>query len=442
MSFELLLALAVIILTVSIIYGVPIPYAFAAPVVLFVLVQGINPEMLLVTTYGKVYSLVLLAIPFYIMAGVIMEKGKIGELLVDWIDCFTGKMKGGLAVAATVSSAVFGSVCGSGSATVACIGGIMAPRMKARNYNPGIIGAVICCAGPLGLLIPPSSIQILYAWSTNQSVLACFLSTVIPGIMLTILLSIVSALLLKYDKVYKLPDPPVMNVKARGKKFIRVIKKSIPALLMPFIILGGIYGGFMTPTEAGAVAIIYAIPVAMFYYKSMGLKELKEVLTEAGITTGAILCLLTFVSIMSRLFLQEGLPDIILNALTMISDEKWAVLLMINLILIILGMITDDICGTLIAAPILVPVCLEIGVSPIHFAAILGVNLGMGNITPPCAPFIFLSSRITGIPAAPIMKYSFILIVACYLPVLILTTYIPELALWLPTTILGDKVSI
>ena len=218
MSFELLLALAVIILTVSIIYGVPIPYAFAAPVVLFVLVQGINPEMLLVTTYGKVYSLVLLAIPFYIMAGVIMEKGKIGELLVDWIDCFTGKMKGGLAVAATVSSAVFGSVCGSGSATVACIGGIMAPRMKARNYNPGIIGAVICCAGPLGLLIPPSSIQILYAWSTNQSVLACFLSTVIPGIMLTILLSIVSALLLKYDKVYKLPDPPVMNVKARGKK--------------------------------------------------------------------------------------------------------------------------------------------------------------------------------------------------------------------------------
>ena len=156
----------------------------------------------------------------------------------------------------------------------------------------------------------------------------------------------------------------------------------------------------------------------------MSFNKLKEALTEAGITTGVMFMLLTFVSILSRLFIQEGLPDIILRLLTAISDEKWAVLLMINVCLIILGMITDDICGTLISAPILVPVCLAIGVSPIHMAAILGVNLGMGNITPPCAPFIFLTTRITGVPAAQIMKYSFILIIFCYIPVLIMTTYI------------------
>ncbi|MCR5034116.1 MAG: TRAP transporter large permease [Clostridia bacterium] len=442
MTFGTTLLISVIMLTVLILYGVPIPYAFAAPVVLIVLVNDINPQMLLVTTYGKVYSLVLLAIPFFIMAGVIMEKGKIGTYLVDWIECFTGRIKGGLAAATVVASAVFGSVCGSGSATVACIGGIMAPRMKASNYNPGIIGAVICCSGPLGLLIPPSAIQILYAWSTNQSVLACFLATVCPGVLLVICMSITSVILIKRDKQYRLPDPVILPAPERRKKFIRVTRESIPALIMPVIVLGGIYGGIMTPTEAGAVAIIYAIPVAVFYYKGMKLRQLKEVLTEAGITTGAILCLLTFVSIMSRLFLQEGLPQIILNALTMISQEQWAILLMINVILILLGMITDDICGTLIAAPILVPICLSIGVSPIHFAAILGVNLGMGNITPPCAPFIFLASRTTGIPAASIMKYSAVFIVTSYIPVLILTTYIPDLSLWLPNMVLGDKLAL
>ncbi len=440
MTFEIAMVLAVILLTISIVYGVPIPYAFAAPVVLLVLTLDINPQMLLVTTYSKVNSVVLLAIPFFIMAGNVMEKGKIGGLLIDWIDNFTGRIKGGLVVVTAVSSAMFGSICGSGTATIACIGSILAPRMKERNYTPGVYAAIICCSGPLGLLIPPSAIQILYAWSTDQSVLACFLSTAIPGIILTILLSIVSWVLIK--KAPNIPDVVIMPMKERGKKLIHTSKESFPALLMPIIVLGGIYGGIMTPTEAAAVSVIYAIPLAMFYYKAMTFNELKAVITEAGITTGVMFMLLTFVSILSRLFIQEGLPDIILNLLTAISEEKWAVLIMINVCLIILGMITDDICGTLIAAPILVPVCMSIGVSPIHMAAILGVNLGMGNITPPCAPFIFLTTRVTGVPAAQIMKYSFILIMFCYIPVLILTTYIPELALWLPRTVLGDKLVI
>jgi C4-dicarboxylate transporter DctM subunit len=438
MSFELSMIIAVILLTVAIVYGVPIPYAFAAPVVFLVFARDINPLMLLITTFSKVNSVVLLAIPFFIMAGKVMEEGKIGGLLIDWIECFTGRIKGGLVIVTAAASAMFGSICGSGTATIACIGSIMAPRMKEKNYTPGVYAAIICCSGPLGLLIPPSAIQILYAWSTDQSVLACFLSTAVPGIILTALLSIVSWILIKKEP--KVPAPAILPFKERRKKLIHTSKESFPALLMPIIVLGGIYGGIMTPTEAAAVSVIYAIPIAMFYYKAMSFNKLKEALTEAGITTGVMFMLLIFVSILSRLFIQEGLPDIILRLLTAISDEKWAVLLMINVCLIILGMITDDICGTLISAPILVPVCLAIGVSPIHMAAILGVNLGMGNITPPCAPFIFLTTRITGVPAAQIMKYSFILIIFCYIPVLIMTTYIPELALWLPKTILGDKL--
>lgn len=438
MSFEITMLAAVILLTVAIVYGVPIPYAFAAPVVLLVFARDINPQMLLITTFGKVNSVVLLAIPFFIMAGSVMEKGKIGGLLIDWVECFTGRLKGGLVIVTAVASAAFGSICGSGTATIACIGSILGPRMKEKKYNPGISAAIICCAGPLGLLIPPSAIQILYAWSTDQSVLACFLATAVPGIMLTTLLSIVSYIMIKKDP--NIPEVALAPIKEQRRHFLRTSKKSFPALLMPIIVLGGIYGGIMTPSEAAAVSVIYAIPIAMFYYKAMTFKELKEVLTEAGITTGVMFMLLTFVSIMSRLFLQEGLPGIIVRLLTSISDEKWAILIMINLCLIVLGMITDDICGTLIAAPILMPVCISIGVSPIHMAAILGVNLGMGNITPPCAPFIFLTSRVTGVPAAQIMKYSFFLIIFCYIPVLILTTYIPEIALWLPQVILGDKL--
>lgn len=440
MSFEVTLLISVVMLTVAIVYGVPIPYCFAAPVVFLVLIGDINPTMLLVTTYGKVNSVVLLAIPFFIMAGSVMEKGNIGNLLVNWVECFTGRLKGGLVVATAFASAGFGAICGSGMATIACIGSILAPRMKEKNYHPGILAGIICASGPLGLLIPPSAIQILYAWSTDQSVLACFLSTAIPGILITILLSIVSYILIK--KQPDLPSPIHMPIKEQGKRFVHTSVKSFPALLMPIIVLGGIYGGIMTPCEAGAISVVYAIPLAMFYYRTMSRAELKAVLTETGITSGVIFIVVTFVSILSRLFLQEGLPEIILELLTAISEEKWAILIMINLILVVLGMITDDICGTLIAAPILVPICISIGVSPIQMAAILGVNLGMGNITPPCAPFIFLTARVTGVPAAQIMKYSMILILFCYVPVLILTTYIPELSLWLPRLILGNKMAI
>lgn len=438
MSFEVAMILAVILMTAAILYGVPIPFAFAAPVVLFVFAMDLDPRMLLITTFEKVSSMVLLAIPFFIMAGGVMEKGKIGGLLVEWIECFTGKIKGGLVVVTVVASAIFGSVSGSGSATVACIGSIMAPRMKERNYNPGVLAAVICCAGPLGLLIPPSAIQIIYAWSTNQSVLACFLATAVPGVLLTILLSFVAYFLVKNDP--KIPAPIIMPRKEQSKHFVKISIKSFPALLMPVIILGGIYGGFMTPVEAAAISVAYAIPVSMFYYKGLNFKELREVLTDSAITAGVIFMLLTFVSILSRLFVQEGLPDLILSALTAISSEKWAILIMINIILLLLGMVTDDICGTLIAAPILAPICIAIGVSPIQLAAILGVNLGMGNITPPCAPFIFLASRITNVPAAQIMRYSIPLIIFAYVPIVILTTFIPELSLWLPELILGDKL--
>lgn len=217
---------------------------------------------------------------------------------------------------------------------------------------------------------------------------------------------------------------------------------AIPALIMPFIILGGIYSGAMTASESAGIACLYAIPVAMFIYKKMNVRQLGETLHEGAVTTGVVMCMIGVVMMMSRVLTQVGLPQTICNALLSISDNKYVILLMINVFLVILGMIMDDTSATLLAAPILYPVIQRLGISPYQFAAILGVNIGMGNITPPSAPFLYLSARIFGTDAGKMMKPVLWLLFGAYLPTLILTTLIPEVSLFLPRLIMGAKLGI
>lgn len=336
---------------------------------------------------------------------------------------------------ATVSCAVFGSICGSGAATLSCIGTIMTPKMRERKYPMGVCAAVLCCAAPIGMLIPPSSIQILFAWAGNLSVLACFLSTVIPGIILTTLISIVSWVLCRNNKEI------VVTEQVTRKEWLSNTKKStvraIPALVMPVMVLGGIYGGLMTPSEAAGVACIYAIFASVYIYRAVKLGELKGVFLDTATTTGVIMVMLAVIMVLSRIFVQENIPDTILNALLSISDNKYVILLIINLFLVIIGMVMDDVSGTLLCAPILIPIAIGLGVSPYHMAAILGVNLGMGNVTPPTAPFLYLSSRICNVSTKHILMPSLYIIVFAYIPTIIITTYFPWVALWLPKLILG-----
>jgi len=438
MSFEISMLIAVIILTASVLYGIPIPVAFAIPSVWMIVTMGGDPLMLLVASYGKVNSVVLLAIPFFIIAGGFLKYGKLGDVLIHWIETFFGHLKGGLYFAVTVASAVFGSVCGSGTATMACIGSILAPQLKERKYNPGLYAAVISCSGPLGILIPPSAIMILYAWCTDTSVLACFLSTIIPGIMLTTLMALVGVILeRKSTEIVTLEKKSFVDY---SKSIAKTTTKSIPAILMPVIILGGIYGGLMTPCESGAVAVVYSIFAGIFIYKAITFKSFCGIMVETTVTNGVIFMLIMYAAVLSRLFLQGGLPEMLVNLIHTMTDNPTTVLVILNVIMVIVGMITDDVCGVLICAPIMAPICTYYGIDLVHFAAILGVNIGMGNVTPPCAPYTYLASRITGVPVIKIFKYSFILILFAYLPVLIITTYVPEVATWLPQLILGDKL--
>lgn len=429
--------IALLLLFVTLTIGIPVPFAFLASTAYMLFAGGYSPSFLLPYGFSKMSTIVLLAIPLFIMAGGIMERGKIGDKLVDLIDLFVGSVKGGLGVVAVVSCAVFGSITGSACATLSCIGSIMFPRLEKAGYPRGHSAALLSNAAVLGMLIPPSAIMILYAWVGNQSVLASFLSSVIPGIILTILLSLINMFLLRNNKNLVLSAPIPFHEKmslfgTRGKK-------AIPALMMPVIVLGGIYGGIMTPTEAAAVAVIYSIPVGFWVYRGLKRKDFWEVLIEAGTTTGSIMVMLFAVMILARLYIMEDLPGAIMTLLTSITSNRYAILFMLNIFMIIMGMLMDDVSAVLLSTPILLPIVVQLGFSPVHFAAIVGVNLGMGNITPPAAPLLYLGSRVGNAPINEMLMPTVWMIVFGWLPTLALTTYVPQLSLWLPRLILGIK---
>ncbi len=431
------LGIAFIILVVTIVLGVPVVYAFGATTIWLVMTLGFDASFVFTTVYSKMNGTVLLAIPLFVILGAIMEKGGVGSALVEFIENFTGRIRGALCAVASVCCAVFGAICGSGAATLSCIGSILAPKMRERKYPMGVAAAVLACAAPIGMLIPPSSIQILYAWAGNLSVLTCFLATVIPGVILTILIAVCGIVMCRKSTDIVLTEKVSRDVWA--KHTFKNTKSAIPALLMPIIVLGGIYGGYMTATEAAGVAIVYAIPVSLLIYHGIKIKDLGNTFRQSAVTTGTIMVMLGIIMVVSRILVMNNVPTMILDALLKISgNNKYIVLLMINIFMVIIGMLMDDVSGTLLVAPILIPIGNSLGVSPYQMAAILGVNLGMGNVTPPTAPFLYLGGSICKVETKDMIKPMLLIILFAYVPTLILTTYIPELSLWLPRLIMGE----
>ncbi len=431
-SFAILVGLLVI--------GVPVLYCFGASLLYASYTLGYTATGIFPTIYGKLSSVVLLSIPLFILAGKIMEHGKIGDALVGFVELFVGKIKGSLTIITTVACAVFGSICGSGMATLSCIGSIMMPKMQAKRYPMEIAAAVACCAAPIGMLIPPSSLCIVVAWAANLSVTACFLSTLIPGIILTVLISLVSYFMMRNRDV-DVGSGFEESVKLGDVVWPRT-KQAIPALIMPVIILGGIYGGIITATEAAAVAAIYAIPVAILIYNGTTIRGMKAVMMDSAKTTGIVMVMVVMTMALGQILTMENMPTVLLSGLTSISSNKYVILLTINLFLILIGMIMDDTCATMLTAPLLIPIGVALGVNPYQMCAILVTNIGMGNVTPPTAPFLYMASGMAGVNAAKVMKPVILIILFAYFPTLLLTTFIPELSTWLPNLILGSKIAL
>ena len=426
--------IAIILICVLLTIGVSVPLAFGGILILLVYTGGYDPSGFFATGHWKLNSVILLAIPLFIMAGDIMQRGKIAKPIVEIAELLFGHLRGGLSAASVVSSGMFGAISGSGAATLTCIGSIIMPHLRKAQYPAGISGAIVISASPLGLLIPPSGAQLLYAWVGQLSVLKCFLATVVPGIILMIMLIIVNFIILRKDNNILITDVPdkFFNVLARKSAI------ATPAILMPVIILGGIYGGIMTPTEAAGVAVIYSIPVGFFIYRGLTLKVFYESLKESSITIGVVMVMIFTVLVASRFLIFEDIPGIAEDFIYSISDDPLVIFLMLNLVMLMIGMLMDDISGILLSASLLLPIAQNAGMDPIHFAAVLGVNLGMGNITPPTAPLLYLGAQVTNVPVRKLIWPTLIFIIFAWMPTLILTTFFPQIALWLPNMVFGS----
>ena len=426
----MLILSCLLLLCALLVVGVNVPMAFGAVLLLIAAFGGHEVSGFLPAGHWKMNTVILLAIPLFILAGGIMERGKIAAPLIGVIELVVGRIRGrlerrggprlrGLRVH-------FGER--GGDPDLHRLDHDAAPPRRA-NYPEGMVSALIVSACPLGLLIPPSASQILYAWVTQQSVLKCFLSTVIPGLILVVLLCIVNFVLLRNVRNLRLAERPERFTRELGVRSWR----AFPALLMPAFILGGIYGGVMTPTEAAGVAVIYAIPVGFFIYKG----------TQPGELLGEHPRIVRHHRGGDGHGLhgphREPLPHLRRHSRdsprpssSRLSENPIVILLMVNVVMILIGMVMDDISGLLLSAPLLLPIVTSVGMDPIHFAAVLGVNLGMANITPPTAPLLYLGSRVTGAPVNHMMKPVLIMIFFAWLPTLLVTTFVPSVALWLP----------
>lgn len=438
----LVIGLCLGLLVILFISGVPIAFSFALVVVLMASILGYDLAFLLPYAFERMSSMIILSIPLFIIAGHIMEKGNITRYLINFVDSLVCRVRGGMGAVTAIASGIFGAISGSAAAAIACIGSIMIPRLvEEEGYPRGYAASLATASAGLALLIPPSFSMILYGWLTYTSVTACFLAGSLPGVLLMFVFIIINWFMIGRYPTIKKPHPWV-SVKQVSSEVFHTGWRAFPALMMPVLILGTIYGGIATPTEAAAVAVIYAIPVGFLIYRGLTPRIFSNALIESGVTIGAIMVMLFFAMIMGRMLVMENIPQMVANFLLGISENKYIILLLVNVILFLSGMFMDDIAGMIIMAPLLFPVIKQIGISPVHFSAIITSNLTMGLMTPPMAPLVFLGQLIGKTTFPDMIKTSLLFIFLGYLPVVLITTYWPPLSEYLPVLALGEKVLI
>ncbi len=425
------LALVVLLLLAE----MPIAFAFGIGAFLFGIVSGSDVSFLIPHAYQTTSSFALLALPLFVMAGTLMAQGGISDRLLDFVGAFVGRLKGGLGAVTVLTCALFGAISGSSSAAIAAIGQIMIPRMVREGYPAGHATALVACSSVLALLIPPSIPMIVFAVTGGLSVGAAFLSTVVPGTVLTIVYVGLNFVFLRRVDTISIEEP--LPAAAALRRIGRTGADAFWALLMPVIILGSIYSGIATPTEVAAVALVYAVVVGFWFYRGLTRRNFPATIGRAAVTTGSIVAVLFFLFAMSRAMILQQVPGRLTEILVAFTEHQVLALVTLNLILLLIGMIVDDVSGSVLAAVVLLPVATELGVHPIHFAAIVGVNLGLGNVSPPCAPMLYMAAGVSKLKldqyVGPTMKF----LALGHLPMVLVVTFVPDLSLALPRWVLG-----
>ncbi len=422
-----LIALAVLVILLS--FGVPLPYCFGGALMTMCLFGGATMQGTMVWGFTQLANPVLLCIPLFVFAGTIMSESGIAASLLKFVNIFVGRIRGGLGVVAAVSCAIIGAISGSGLTGVAATGPLLIPEMAEKGYPRGYATALVANSSILGLLIPPSVTMIIYGWVTDTSILACFLATLGPGLLITFLFSVVNLVMAR--KFPLVLDPP-KKLPEVVKEGVACTSRAIPALIMPIIILGGIYGGIMTPTEAAAVAVVYAIPVGFLIYRGLTIETFFQAAKSSATAVGAIMVMIVFSLMLSQIFVMEDVPQALVEGVFTITQNKVLLLILINFLLFFVGMIVNDVTAIILIAPLLLPLMEAIGINPVQFAAIMGVNTAMGGVTPPYASILYLGMRIGKVEFSEVIKPAMILIIFGYVPVVFLTSLWPSLSLFFP----------
>lgn len=410
------------IFAVFLFFGVPVGFALGVACIGGVAYGHYPVSILTQRFFTAVDSFPLMAIPLFMLAGAIMGHGGITRRIIDFALCFVGHIRGGLAMVVAITGIIMGGISGSGVADAAAIGAIMVPEMNKRKYERPFSGALCACCGSIGLIIPPSIAIIIYATTANVSIGDLFMAAYAPGILIG-----VGFLLFCYI-IGRIKHYPKEERVAKGETWKR-FKDAIWALLMPLIIVFGIRGGIFTATEGGAVISVYGLVVGMFIYKEIHLKDLPQVLLEAAESTATIGTIICATTLFSWLLTSEQIPAKITNWLISLTDNKYLLLLLINILLLITGMFIDSGPAIMLLAPILCPVAQSIGVSLVQFGLVMVINLTIGLLTPPVGTAMYVGSNVSGVPIKDISR-ALLPFIGIMLAILMVVTYVPGFTSW------------
>ncbi|MCT1901868.1 TRAP transporter large permease [Oceanobacillus sojae] len=406
-----------------ILYGIPVAFGFVIAGIIYVYFVGdVSFSEIITVSYGGLDSFVLLSVPLFIFAGDLMKYGGITSKLIDFGSLFFKRGGSGLGGITVLSSTFFGAITGSSAASVATIGSIMVPEMEKQGFSKPYAASLASASGFIGILIPPSIPLIIYGLSAGASISDLFIAGIVPGVLVAVAFIVLNIFLTK--RYASQTGTPKQNKQPVWKVFIR----ALPGLILPVIILGGIYSGIFTPTESAGVAVIYAIVIGLFVTKSYKINELPKIALESAITSGSVLVIIGFATFFGRLLTINQIPATISEFLTGITESSFVLLIIINIIFLLFGMFLETSTAIMILTPILLPVATQIGVDPIHFGVIMVLNLGIGLITPPMALNLFVASQVSNVPFKQLVRPSLPFLYVSVI-LLIMLTFIPEIAL-------------
>jgi C4-dicarboxylate transporter, DctM subunit len=366
----------------------------------------------------------LLAIPFFLLSGAFMTTGGVAKRLIDFANACVGHIRGGLAIGAVLACMLFAALSGSSPATVAAVGSIAIAGMVRSGYPQAFGAGIVCNAGTLGILIPPSIVMVVYAAATEQSVGKLFMAGVIPGLLLGLVLMVAIYIVARIKKLPALP-------RASFREWLRAAREAFWGLLLMVIILGGIYTGMFTPTEAAAVAAVYAAFVALFVYKDLTIRECPKVLLESGKLTIMLMFIIANAMLFAHVLTTEQIPQQITAWVVELGLQPWQFLLVVNIVLLVAGAFMEPSAIILILAPILFPIAMQLGIDPIHLGIIMVVNMEIGLITPPVGLNLFVTSAVTGMPLTAVIRAAMPWLMLL-LSFLVIITYVPAVSLALP----------